>query len=100
MSRGERSNSYLTQELSANTVAFISHTSRQTVMLAGAMGGGKVRLPNVNTGRLSGLKNELVCHFKLVVNMVEGGAWDFLYGMDAPAFLKRELIRLDMDGYQ
>ena len=32
-----------------------------------------MRLPDVDTGRLSGLKYRLVSHFKLVVHMVRGG---------------------------
>ena len=34
------------------------------------VGGSRVRFTDVNTGRLSGLKYKLVCHFKLVVDMV------------------------------
>ena len=51
-------------ELSVNTVAFISCRCRLTKVLAGATmgetgnkdGGSHVRLPDVDTGRLSGLK--------------------------------------------
>ena len=47
-------------------------------MLAGATWGKKrigvgedqVRLQDVDTRRLSGLKYKLICHFKLVANMV------------------------------
>ena len=45
-------------------------------MLAGAgkgekrNGGSRVRLSGVDTGRLLGLKNELVWHFELVADMV------------------------------
>ena len=46
-------------------------------MLAGAArnekgskgGGGRARLPDVDTGRLLGLKFKLICHFKLAVDM-------------------------------
>ena len=52
------------KELSVNTVAFISCRGRLTKVLAGAVrgekgnksGGGQVRLSNVDTGRLTGLK--------------------------------------------
>ena len=36
-------------------------------------GGGQVRLLDVDTGRLLGLKYKLICHFKLAVDMVRGG---------------------------
>ena len=55
-----------------------------------------MRLPDVNTGRLSGLKYELICCFKLVVHMVGGGIRDFVHGVDGPAFLERSGV----DGYQ
>jgi hypothetical protein len=65
------------QELLANTVAFISCRSRLTIILVGAAkgekgnggGGGQVKLPDVNTEKLSDLKYELVCHFKLTAHM-------------------------------
>ena len=34
--------------------------------------GGRVSLLDVDTGRLSGLKYKLICHFKLVADMVGG----------------------------
>ena len=60
-------------------MAFISCRSTLTKMLAdaamgenGSKGGkGRVRLPDVDTERLSGLKYKLVCHFKLAADMVE-----------------------------
>jgi hypothetical protein len=65
-------------ELSANTVAFISCRSRLTKVLAGDDRGEKgskggerrVRLPDVDTGRLSGLKYKFICCFKLAADMV------------------------------
>ena len=56
-------------------------------------GGSRVKL-DVNKGMLSGLKYKLVCHFKLVTDMVRGGVRE--YGI----FLKRELVGLRMDRYQ
>ena len=49
---------------------------------------GRVKLSNIDTGRLKGLKYKLICHFKLAVDL------------DGPAFLKRELMRLGVDEYQ
>ena len=65
-------------ELSANTVAFISCRCRLTKVLAGASreekgskdGGGQVRLLDVDTGRLTGLKYKLICRFKLAADTV------------------------------
>ena len=37
------------------------------------LGGSRVRLTDVNSWRLSGLTYKLICHFKLVVDMVGGG---------------------------
>ena len=50
---------------------------------------------DVNTRRLSGLKYK--CHFKLVADIVTGRIWEFVYDMDGPAFLKRELVGFDVD---
>ena len=36
----------------------------------GRSGGRRVKLTDVNTGRLTGLKYKLVCHFKLAEDMV------------------------------
>ena len=88
-------------------MAFISCRSRLTKVLAGATkgekgskgGGGRVRLPDVDTGRLSVLKYKL-CRFKLAMDMVEGGIREFVNDTDGPAFLKRELLGLGMDGYR
>ena len=65
-------------KLSANTVAFISCRSRLTKVLGAATrekkgsmdGRGLLNLPNVGTGRLLGLKYKLICHFKLMANIV------------------------------
>ena len=40
-----------------------------------------MRLLDVNTRRLSGLKYELVCHFKLAGDMVEAGVREFVNGV-------------------
>ena len=61
------------KELSVNTVAFISCGITLTEVLAGATrgkkgskgGGGRVRLLNVDTRRLSGLKYKLICYFQI-----------------------------------
>ena len=60
------------KELSANTVAFISCRSRLTKVLAGAAGrgGGRVRLSNVDTRRVLGLKYKLIYCFILAVDIV------------------------------
>ena len=39
----------------------------------------------------TGLKDKLVCHFKLAAGMVEGGVRESVYDADGTAFLKREL---------
>ena len=47
-------------------------------MLAGAtrgekgskVGGGRVRLSDVDTRELAGFQNQLICHFVLVVDMI------------------------------
>ena len=50
-------------------------------------------LPDVDTGRLLGLKYELVCHFKLAADMVS----KFVNHTDRPAFLERELKGFGVD---
>ena len=52
----------------------------------GEEGGGQAKLLDVDTGRLSGLKYELIQHLKLVVDMVRGDirefvndAWDLVW---------------------
>ena len=97
------------KELSANTVAFMSCRHRLTKVLAGAGrwekgskgGGGRMRLSNIDTERLSRLKYKLICHFKLVADMVGGGIWEFVNDvMEGQAFLERELMGLGVDGYR
>jgi hypothetical protein len=58
-----------------------------------------VRLLDVDTGRLSGLKHKLICCFKLVKDIVGGGIREFVNDVDGRAFLERELMGLDVDGY-
>ena len=48
-----------------------------------------MKLSVVGTGRLSGLKYKLVCHFKLAADMVGGGIREFVNDVDGPAFLKK-----------
>jgi hypothetical protein len=50
-----------------------------------------VRLLDVDTGRLSGLKYKLICCFKLAANMVRCGIKEFVNDMNRPAFLKRNV---------
>ena len=59
-----------------------------------------MRLPNVDTRRLSGLKYKLMCSFKLAADMVRGCIREFVNDMDGPAFLERKLMGLGVDGYQ
>jgi hypothetical protein len=54
-----------------------------------------MRLLDANTGNLSGLKYKLVCHFKLVADMVR----EFMYDMVRSAFLKRDLVGFGVDRY-
>ena len=79
------------------------------MMLAGAakrvVGEGKWRWGEVEgvlvdnfADRLSGLKHELVCHFKLVTDMVRDGIREFVNDADTPTFLKRKLVGFDMVG--
>ena len=58
-----------------------------------------MRLLNVETRRLSGLKYKLICCLKLTADMVRAGIRKFVNDTDGPAFLERELMGLDMDGY-
>ena len=57
-----------------------------------------MRIPDVDTGRLLGLKYKLICHFKSAANMVGGGIRKLVNDADGPAFLERELIGLGVDG--
>ena len=82
------------EELSANTVAFVSYRRRLTRVLAGAARaekgskcwGGQVKLLNVYTRRLTGFKYKLICRFKLAADMVRGGIREFVNDTDGPAF--------------
>ena len=56
-----------------------------------------MRLPDVDTGRLLGLKYKLICHFKLATDMIGGGIWEFVNDVDGLEFLKRELRGLGVD---
>ena len=46
-----------------------------------------------------GLKYKFICHFQLTAEMVRGGIREFVNNTDGPAFLKRELMGLDVDAY-
>ena len=95
------------EELSANAVAFITCRHRLNKVLAGAArvkkgsksGGSRVRISNVDTGRLTGFKFKLICCFKLAADMVGGGIREFVNYKDGPAFLERDLMGLHVDGY-
>ena len=50
------------------------------------------------TWRLLGLKYKFICHFKLAVDMVGVGIWEFVNDTDRPAFLEREQMGLGVDG--
>jgi hypothetical protein len=52
-------------------------------------GGGRVRLLDVDNGRLSGLKYNLICLFRLAAEMVRGGIEEFVNDTYRPAFLER-----------
>ena len=54
---------------------------------------------DVDNGRLSGLKYKLICHFKLMADMIGGGIQEIVNDMDGPAFLERGLIGLNVDRY-
>ena len=58
-----------------------------------------MRLPDVYTGRLLGLKYKLIGCLKMMVHIVGGGIGKFVNNMDGPAFLERELMRLGQGGY-
>ena len=42
-----------------------------------------MKLLDVDTGRLSGLKYKLICHLKLVVDMLRGSIREFMSGKEA-----------------
>ena len=58
-----------------------------------------MKLSNVGTRRLTGLKYKLICLFKLVADIVGGGIQEFVNDTDGPAFLER-LLGLGVDGYR
>ena len=55
---------------------------------------------DVYAGRLFGLKEKLVCHFKLAADIVRGGIKKFVNDVNKPAFLEKELMRLRVDGHR
>ena len=57
-------------------------------------GGGRVKLPDIDTRRLLELKYKLICHFKLAADNIR----QFVNDADRLAFLERELIGLGVDG--
>ena len=59
-----------------------------------------MRLSNVNAEELAGLKNKLICHFILAVDMFGAGVQEFVNDTDKPAFLERQLMGLGVDGYR
>ena len=59
-----------------------------------------MRLLNIDTRRLLGLKYRLICHFKLVTRHGRGGIREFVNDANEPAFLERELMGLGVDGYR
>ena len=59
-----------------------------------------MRLSDVYTGKLSGLKYKLICRFKLAVDMFGGGIWEFVNDTDDLHSWKGRLMGLGMDGYQ
>ena len=61
--------------------------------------GVRVRLSDVDTKELTGFQKELICLFILMADMVGGGIREFVDDTDRPAFLERELVGLDVDGY-
>ena len=63
-------------------------------------GGGRVRLLDVDTRKLLGLKYKLICLFQIDGRHGRGGFREFVKDTDGPAFLERELMGLGVDGYQ
>ena len=72
-------------------------------MLAGAtrgetgnkVGGGPVRLSDVDTRELAGFQNKLICCFMLSADMVGGGFRKLMSNADGLAFLESELVYKD-----
>ena len=48
----------------------------------------RVRLSDIDTGRLLGLKYKLICSFKLAKYMVGGGIREFVNDADRPVVLE------------
>ena len=44
------------------------------------------------------MENELVCYFKLAANVVKGGIWQFMYDINRPVFLEKDLVGLCVNG--
>ena len=44
------------------------------------------------------LEDELVCSFKLAVNMVKGGIWQFMNDTNRPALMERNMVGLCVNG--
>ena len=63
------------------------------------VGGGPVRLSDVDTWELAGFQNQLIQCFMLVADVVGSGIWEFVNNADRPAFMERELVGLGVDGY-
>ena len=59
-----------------------------------------MKLPDIDTRRLFGLKYKWICCFKLEADMVRHGIREFVYDTYRSAFLERELMELCVDGYQ
>jgi hypothetical protein len=76
-------------------LVFTSCRGKLKVMLAGAARGRK----EVGVGRLAVLKKDLICHFKLVVDMVRSSVREFVNDADRPEFLERKLMEFSVDGY-
>ena len=57
-----------------------------------------MRLSDVDTLELAGFQNELIRRFMLAADVVRGGIREFMNNADGPAFLKRELVGLGVDG--
>ena len=43
------------------------------------------------------MKNKLVCHFKLVADMIRSGIREFVYDRDEITILERELVEFGVD---
>ena len=76
------------EELSTSTVAFIIHidcVAREKGRKREVeVGRSRLGFSDSDIGRLSGLKYKLGCHFKLLVDLVEGGIREFVYDSDSP----------------